>query len=143
MQACEPVFCGCGASPSCGGFIECISHCIPGDTACNHGCAAANEGGIALAARLGDCSARSCPVACPGATRLDACQSCLMVLCEPQVNTCFSNQDCVALVDCATACPAGDDACLQGCGFANLGGISDAQALGDCRNGPCGVSCAG
>jgi len=66
-----------------------------------------------------------------------------MVLCEAEVNRCFGNPDCVALVDCVGGCAAGDDACVQGCGFANLDGISDAQALGECRTGTCGGSCGG
>jgi hypothetical protein len=101
VQACEPVYCGCGASASCGGFIGCIAGCAAGDTACTHACASANEGGIALAARLGDCSARSCQQSCPAATRL-APPSYLVLLRAAGEHVLPTRVR--LLIDCASAC---------------------------------------
>ncbi|MBI4954275.1 MAG: hypothetical protein HY908_19780 [Myxococcales bacterium] len=141
--SCNATYCACSTSPDCMSVSTCALACNPGDTACVEACFAADANGMAEFMLGADCAYTSCSNLCPGTLPIDPCQLCLAENCETQLEACFGNPACVALVDCAQACPPGPQQqnCITQCGLANLGGIQQGQALQGCMSGSCGNSC--
>ena len=76
----------------------------------------------------------------------DACDTCACRVCAAELDTCFADQRCEAVVECAQRTGCDGIACLDACGAeidAAGGAFSDpvrsAQALGDCRDDRCGA----
>jgi hypothetical protein len=137
---CNATYCACYADPACGSLVQCAQACA-GNADCNQNCFTNNENGISEAALLNNCAATQCP-SCPGTASLSPCELCVFTSCAPQMNTCLANPDCNALLACAQACPmdANYDTCVQNCGFANFGGIDDAQNVSSCVSANCSNS---
>jgi len=74
-----------------------------------------------------------------------ACQTCAFDLdCICQHNDCEAEPECLALNDCANACAANDQACVDACVDANPNGVNPLLALIDCIYcDACYVTCDG
>ena len=75
----------------------------------------------------------------------EACQTCSFdSVCTTQAAECAAEPECLSLNDCANACPARDDACVQACVDANPSGVDPLVALIDCVYcDACLVTCDG
>jgi hypothetical protein len=61
----------------------------------------------------------------------DSCQQCaLNGVCSGQVDACFANPECSALLDCLSSCV--DEICMNDCVNAHPGGIDQYNAVGEC-----------
>ena len=138
---CQQTYCACFNNAECVALVTgCLQNCMPGDDACSQDCLSQHPDGISDALLLGDCTAASCPVECPGAgEELTPCVECLLTSCSTEMNTCFADPDCLALVTCAQNCPQDDQVCLQTCAMNNPGGIGEAQAVFGCADDQCNM----
>ncbi len=143
FQQCNTTFCDCASNPSCLALGACLGQCAAGDQACQNNCFAADSSGLSELAQLGDCSATTCAASCNNPAPVDPCQLCLATQCETELEACFGNAECVALIACAQACAPNDSACVQGCAFQHLGGAQAGQALATCSNNNCAANCGG
>jgi hypothetical protein len=138
---CQDTYCACFNNPACVAIVQCIQGCA-GDDACVQDCLTQNSDGASDAILLGDCTAESCDVECPGAgPDLPPCYECTFEQCSTEMNTCFANPECAAIILCAQACPAGDQTCVQDCVVQHPGGVTDAQAVLTCSNTNCQAQC--
>ncbi len=134
-------------SASCGGdeFVEGSS----GSTATTGGTGGAGGSGDATTGTGGQASATSAATtsgAGGGGTCQslgDPCSDCTFANCNGLYCTCFSDQDCAALVGCFNACPAADLACQQTCMTAHPDNISLSFILGSCSATSCAAECPG
>lgn len=77
----------------------------------------------------------------------DACNTCACRLCAAELDACFADPLCQAVVDCARRTGCGGLDCLQSCGaeIDAAGGpfspaVGKAQAVSDCRDNQCGTN---
>jgi len=68
-----------------------------------------------------------------------ACQSCLEKSCCSEVNVCFSNADCNALIDCEQRCQS--EQCFDGCVQAHPAGEKLLTIAGECVDKLCQREC--
>lgn len=69
-----------------------------------------------------------------------SCDQCFRAKCCALGSTCGENQDCVALVGCASKCN-GDAACVQRCSDDHPQGQADVQSMDQCLNDNCSTQC--
>lgn len=138
---CNQTYCGCFDNQECVLLVNCLQGC-QGDQACQQTCMNDHPAGVTDALLVSDCTAISCDAECPGAGQdLPPCQECLFTMCETEIDACFANPDCFALLECVQNCPMGDQACQQQCASQHIGGIALAQAVLSCGNTNCGAQC--
>ena len=115
---CQDLYCGCYANQDCVVLIACLQACAANDTTCQQKCFAQPSAmdHISEAFLLGDCSAMPCMAECPGVTSAGACERCLFKQCPTEMNTCLSDADCYAILNCAIKCPPNDFNCAFACG---------------------------
>lgn len=146
---CNQTYCGCFDNPECALLVQCLMGCQQGGQggqggqSCQETCMSQHPEGLTDALLASDCTAANCDAECPGVGQdLPPCQECLLTNCGPQMEQCFSNPECTALIQCAQACAPGDQACITACGQAHLGGLQDAQGVLQCAQSPtCSAQC--
>ena len=140
---CQDLYCECYGNQECVDLLfTCLSQCAAGDTMCSQDCAAQYPGGVSDAALLGGCSDQNCAVDCPmSGIVVNECTECLFTSCDTEMNACFENPECVAILDCAQQCPAGDGQCPQDCAFMYPGGLQPALGVFNCANANCDMQC--
>ena len=84
----------------------------------------------------------SCTLDPNAQTSSPACDTCLEQTCCEDVNACFTDSDCLALLDCILACPAGDAgaSCQNTCGGQHPNSINKIQLVDSCLQN-CGSAC--
>lgn len=65
------------------------------------------------------------------------CQGCMESLCCSEMELCAPGTDCDALLICANACAANDEACIQACVDAHPVGLTDFFTVQDCYTDNC------
>lgn len=138
---CAEVYCGCHGQPHCGGYLECLGTCAPGDAACAQNCAAVHEDGISVAILTADCAATACDASCAFGKALADCPKCLYTECAEEMNGCIANPECLALVQCVQMCVPGDEGCGPACVEGHPDGLFGAQAVKMCRLSSCDPIC--
>jgi hypothetical protein len=136
---CADIYCNCYGNAQCGLLYQCLLPCAPDDLACQQACWTAHEDGVSDGALLVHCAATACATACPGYTPLTPCQECLFTECEPQMNTCYANPDCITLLACLDECTT--PGCENGCYALYPDGLGDAGPVGDCLQASCAAAC--
>jgi hypothetical protein len=111
-EYCCGVYLACHESTACGNYIDCVSACPT--QSCTLSCVKANDAGHAIGAPYLACAGLHCPGPC-GVPDGGGCLDCEEANCAMQIYSCRSDPDCDELFICASACGAGNDACIQGC----------------------------
>jgi hypothetical protein len=138
---CNAEFCDCGATPECMAVNTCYMGCGPMDQACRIDCTNKHAAGMAELFLLANCAGTTCLASCPGSMAPPACEVCLAQKCEPSLEKCYGNKECIALINCAQACAPGNMACPQACIAMHPMGAVDAQALNQCVQTNCSAMC--
>lgn len=138
---CAATYCDCYDEIHCGGYLECLGTCMPGDAACAQSCAAVHTPGISAAILVADCAATTCDAACNFGQPLNDCARCLYVNCAEQMNACIADPECIALTQCVQTCEPGDVQCGQACVAEHPDGLPEAQDVRKCRMDACSGEC--
>jgi hypothetical protein len=141
LAQCEDLYCGCREDADCNGLFECLLACNADDQDCAQACASAHEGGVSQVALAASCAASACSAECPTAQALGPCELCLFESCADDMNRCFANAECAAILDCIGECPPGNTLCAQRCAGRHPDGVDDVQRVGECTQDPCAASC--
>ena len=160
QNVCDTQLQACFGSADCADFDSCYVGC--GDDACIAACEQSNQVGAnlwyaavnCLYCGAGTCSqdcANFCPVDPQGPLTCDrgdcdACSNsqCTSDYCDPQIQACVANDDCVELYNCVGGCP--DQACITQCYGSFPNGETDFDAVMGCLlcdTATCSVDCAG
>ena len=83
-------------------------------------------------------AAQSCGIISVGD---ESCDTCLVTECCRENATCSDDPNCIELLDCSSACKAGDSACTDACAEAHPDGLTPLSNLGGCVREYCGSSC--
>ncbi len=137
---CQQTYCACWNDADCQSLGLCMALCQPNDLSCAQNCYTTYENGVSLGALAQHCASQQCANACPSAGFLDACDLCLFNHCPTQMNSCFANPDCVALVTCLDGCS--DQSCETACFDQHTGGATDGTAVVTCGNASCATECS-
>jgi hypothetical protein len=143
FSSCNAEYCACYVEQDCAAIVNCFQTCPTGDMACQQTCMTMHPDSISLAFLLGDCASNDCAAECPGVRALDPCEACLFTSCSTQMNTCLSNPDCTALLQCVhPACaPTYSMTCVGNCAALHPGGQTDGLAVYSCLTGSCATAC--
>lgn len=146
---CQDLYCTCYNNADCTDLVfNCLSQCDPAAAdyqMCTQDCATMYSGGVSDAALLGGCSDQNCAADCPpSGIPIDPCSECLFTNCSNEMNACFANAECAAILECAQACPVtdpGNPNCPQDCALAHPGGLQQALAVLNCSDMNCAMQC--
>jgi hypothetical protein len=73
------------------------------------------------------------------------CDTCMTQLCCTEDNTCANDPNCIALLNCISACgpppPDGGTSCLDGCANQYPSAMPEYMAVGNCFIGSCRAQC--
>jgi len=142
---CQESYCACYNNPECTALGMCLYGCDQNDPnyeQCTQDCAAQHPQGVADAAVVGSCSDQNCQPECPPTgIMLDPCQECLLTECNDEMDACFANPECQAIIECGQMCAPGDQACQQDCAAMHPGGLAQAGAVLSCGQTNCSMQC--
>jgi hypothetical protein len=142
FASCNATYCTCEADSECAGLVLCILPCA-GDDSCTEACYVAHGKAIAPAVLVGSCANMNCKAECPGSLQLVPCEICTAQQCPDELNACYGDAACAAIVQCVrNDCADGDTMCDLKCITANPSGLTEVEALRTCAEAKCPVDCA-
>ena len=139
VDHCEADVCACLGSPDCLQLAGCLEDAGPDVSFPEYElCWQYYKNGISLAGNLQACGFQKCGNC--GYPEVTDCQACQYRKCPAQINSCFSNSKCTALLACVLACE-GDGECVGVCATDHPEGVQLLQQIQDCASLPCGDVC--
>lgn len=115
-----------------------------GNTGGIAGTGGTNDGGTAGVGGTGAGGLAGGAPGCAMTTKEPDCDACMAEACPTDCETCASNTDCVAFVQCALACTLGDESCMQDCVASHTDGVADGMPLvgpNGCLRNHCNSEC--
>ena len=147
--SCQDLYCTCYNNQACTDLVfTCLNQCDPASAdyqMCTQDCATMYPGGVSDGALLGGCSDQNCAADCPtSGIPIDPCSECLFTNCSNEMNACFANAECAAILQCAQECPVADPGnpdCPTDCATMHPLGAQQALAVLNCSNTNCSTEC--
>jgi hypothetical protein len=136
-STCAAQLTACDDDPGCAALLDCLDQC--NDEACGNACFTANPGAGPLLEAIDTCAEQQCASTCGDGG--DACETCAMSKCGPQIDACDADPSCQQLLTCLEQCPE-DEACWDGCYTSNPAGASLLDAEDACVEAGCATECA-
>ncbi len=135
---CQGSYCDCQQMPDCWEIMTCVNGCATADKACLGSCFTGHGGGISQFALLYNCGAIASQCQGCGFEQLSPCEMCLFQSCTSQVNQCYSDPNCRAILNCMLDCQSGPgfEQCILNCGS-----HPDMPPLQECASTTCQTDC--